>query len=530
MMKKRTIWVIISIMSLALVGLVAFQLYWINSAIRLNNERFHRDVSESLRYVTDRLERQEALFFTAKSVEKIAGLDENEFIHDAPNRIRDLMKSSRMVDGYDSTHITSSSSRLWYFSNDSVETLHIDGQTKVRVQVPPKEQAEIELTADTVVGTDNLKLKVGKLSNKSEMVTIVLEEILSGPKKIKKRIHPATLDSLLKESLTEKGIHIEYEFGVVDSRNNSMIISNTEQHEDLRKSDLKASLFPNDIIDNAHYLMVNFPDEGQFLFRQIWATLASSLVLLIIILGCFTYAILIILRQKKVSEIKTDFINNMTHEFKTPIATVSLACQALNEDEVVNNRDTYQRYLQIIKDENRRLGQQVERVLQVATLERRDIKLKFESLDVKEIVEKAVTSIKLQIEAKEGDVAVSCENKGVLVSGDPVHLSNIIYNLLDNASKYSTKPPKITVSVKVVGSMVSIAVADKGRGMSNDQQKRIFEKFYRVPTGNLHDVKGFGLGLTYVKSIVDAHGGQILVESELGRGTTFTIELPLADG
>jgi two-component system phosphate regulon sensor histidine kinase PhoR len=245
-----------------------------------------------------------------------------------------------------------------------------------------------------------------------------------------------------------------------------------------------------------------------------------------VIIFCFYYAIRIILKQKALSDIKNDFINNMTHEFKTPLATVSLAVEALQDPEL-SNQDTFRnRYLGIIREENKRLVTQVEKVLQAAALDRNEFNLKLESIHLPAMLQACMDQFALQVENRGGKLEFSGEMKDPYIVGDVFHLTHLFNNLLDNANKYSPSNPKIRVAVKEQGSEVQITLQDQGIGMSRDAVKKIFDKFYRVPTGNVHDVKGFGLGLSYVKTMLEAHRGTIQVQSELGKGSTFTINLP----
>ncbi len=234
--------------------------------------------------------------------------------------------------------------------------------------------------------------------------------------------------------------------------------------------------------------------------------------------------------RSKLSEVKNDFINNMTHEFKTPIATISLAHQALSDQDVVRHEDFREKYLGIIGEENKRLERQVEKVLQMAVMERQKLEMKFELIDIHDITRQAITNLKLQVEKKNGYLRESLQAAVSTIVADKVHLTNIIFNLLDNAIKYCKDNPEILLSTRSDHKDVYISVTDRGIGMNNEMQKRIFEKFYRVPTGNVHDVKGFGLGLAYVKNIVDLHGGSITVDSELGKGSTFEIRIPYEKG
>lgn len=257
-----------------------------------------------------------------------------------------------------------------------------------------------------------------------------------------------------------------------------------------------------------------------------FVSMGSSIALLLVLIFIFAYTIYAIIRQKKITEMKTDFINNMTHEFKTPVATIMIASEALKDPEVVEDKSRISRLAGIIYDENIRLGNHIERVLSVARLEKKEIKLESNPVAVNDLINAVVDSMSLQLQKRNAHVALSLNAVDDIVIGDELHLSNVIYNLIDNANKYSTADPQITISTKSNLQKLIIEVADKGIGMTKDQTKRIFDQFYRVPTGNLHDVKGFGLGLNYVQDIVTQMNGTIKVYSEKDKGTTFEVILP----
>ncbi|NJN26461.1 MAG: HAMP domain-containing histidine kinase [Cyclobacteriaceae bacterium] len=314
---------------------------------------------------------------------------------------------------------------------------------------------------------------------------------------------------------------------MIDGTKDSLVLTNAPVFgAEIMASEFRTNLFTRDIIPTDNYLSIQFPNQQTFLIGKIWISLASSVVLVLVIIGIFGFAIYTILNQKKISEIKNDFINNMTHEFKTPISTVALACEALQDDDVKKNDTFLKRYISIIQAENKRLGMQVEKVLQMATLEKKDFKLKLETLDMHEVIDRALANINIQIEKRNGKIDKRLQAGNNEVLADEVHLTNIIYNLLDNASKYSPEKPEITIATHNYNGGIIVRISDKGIGMSREVMSRIFEKFYREPTGNRHDVKGFGLGLTYVKTMLDALGGTISVKSEIARGSTFEIYLP----
>jgi len=355
----------------------------------------------------------------------------------------------------------------------------------------------------------------------------VIENLVNFDKPISERIDAKLLDSLIHAELLHKDIKISYNFGIVDTRNYQLLFNDSSaDNAEMLKVGFQTQLFPNDEFAAPALLYLYFPETNAYILGEMLAVLGSSVVFVLIIIFSFASAVSIIIRQRKLSQITNDFINNMTHEFKTPISTISLACEVMQDTDIRRNEKQLDRYLTVIKDENERLGRQVEKVLQIATLGKGDFKLKIQQIDVNDVIAKAIQNIAIQIENRGGTIDVDFQTDESVIEADEVHLSNIIYNLLDNANKYSPNAPEIKVSTESNKNGVIITVSDKGLGISKETINKVFEKFYRVPTGNVHDVKGFGLGLSYVKTMIEAHYGDISVKSEVGEGSNFTIFLP----
>ncbi len=535
-MTQNTLKWIIVLMALALIGLISFQMYWINNAINISEDRFKKGVQDALNVVSAKLEQQEIVYTAAKKLQYSQegktwiGLDSITFIS---QKRKDSLEGGFLLKEEDV--------RKFYFTPDSAEKNHEHLVVDVETDQPFKSSEGTWIDEDVLIEVKRFKANIdsvveynvsteqtiNKVEEKSEMVTVILNELFSKERKLENRIDKRQLQTLLAASLQNQGIDIDFNYGVIDGENHNLVLTNAGDFKDeIMESEFKTNLFKRDIIPTANYLAVFFPDQQTFLIGKIWFSLASSILLVLVIIGIFGYAVYTIMRQKKISEIKNDFINNMTHEFKTPISTVSLACEALQDEDVKKNDAFLKRYISIIETENKRLGLQVEKVLQMATLEKKDFKLKLEKLDIHEIIDRALDNINLQIEKREGVINkhLAASNRDVIA--DELHLTNIIYNLLDNANKYSRDKPEITISTKNKNGGIVVKISDKGIGMSKEVVKRIFERFYREPTGNLHDVKGFGLGLTYVKTMVDALGGSIGVKSDIAKGSTFEIYLP----
>jgi len=380
---------------------------------------------------------------------------------------------------------------------------------------------------DKVQEENREALTLERTKNKAELVKNVLTDVIHGNRNIHERLDRISLDTLLKKELRNRGITLPYQYGVKNSSNMLFSSFAVNYNPNLLKDAYKAELFPSDLEPQNHFLYVYFPNTQGFILRNMWTVFASCVLLILMIGGIFYTSVNTMLKQKKLANIKNDFINNMTHEFKTPISTISLAVEVMKDNEVKKDSGKMNRYLNIIQDENRRLGTQVEKVLQMALLDKGNVKLKFERVNIHETIEQVLNNLSVQIEQKNGVVNLELEAEHPEIEADEVHLTNIIYNLLDNANKYSPESPEITIRTENVDNSLKISISDKGIGMNKEQISRIFERFYRVPTGNLHDVKGFGLGLSYVKKMVESHQGQVIVESKIGEGSTFEVFLPL---
>jgi len=544
-MSRKMIRTIIALMSLAMIGLIGFQAYWINNAIDVSHVKFNQNVHEALNHIVTNLEKREVYYAASKQINnrpknnRFFQMDSNLFLYNQHSKINK-----------DSFVSHNQQNPMTWESGFRIEDSLLFGNQMVRIsyeisnsgnpdysQFVGEErfysQNQIKVDFNDFEAYENeVRRSIQKFAEKSRMVTIVLDDLLGEQKQISNRVNKEQIDKMLKEQLQMKGIDIDYEYAVVDRGVNYVIFSDYQQNDEkeVLLSDFSIRLFPNDFSSGENYLTIFFPDKTGFLIKDIWLTLTSSVFLVLLIIFCFAYAIFAIIRQKKLSEIKNDFINNMTHEFKTPISTVSLACEALQDKDIQKNESFISRYVEAIRDENKRLGRQVEKVLQMATLDKKEYRLKLEELDIHQIIDKALSHINLQIEKRGGNIQKNLIAGNNIITSDDVHLTNIIYNLLDNANKYSTDKPQIGIDTEDHHQGLLIRISDKGIGMTKEAIDKIFDRFYRVPTGNIHDTKGFGLGLTYVKTILLALGGQIKVKSTPGKGSTFEIILPLNNG
>lgn len=380
-----------------------------------------------------------------------------------------------------------------------------------------------------------LALKIASLGkdtflySRLSVVEDVSKELQETNVPIYKRINFNSLGNLLKQELIANNITLEPSYRVSLAKKDSTIFitASNVKGEFLPENTYKTPLFGNDLFRDPGMLFVSFPNKNSAIISNLSATLASSIGLLLVLVFIFSYTLYAILKQKKLSEMKTDFINNMTHEFKTPVATIMIASEALKDPEVTEDKARLKRLAGIIYDENIRLGSHIERVLSIARLEKGELKMENTEVDMNDLIVIVLDSMELQLQKRNAVINVNTDAENALVYGDELHLSNVIYNLIDNANKYSSDVPEITITTRNTGKNLIIEIADKGIGMTKEQSKRIFDQFYRVPTGNLHDVKGFGLGLNYVQDIIKKLNGTVKVSSEKDRGTTFEISLPL---
>lgn len=501
-MNKKFVWVVIGLMGAAVIGAFWLQMDLIRTAIRENEVKFDKEVFDVLNVVSQRLEEEE---------------------------------KKEMFAQYFNGFVTK------YFNGDGEEAAEIalgSGTGKTSYGVLPTSPLLSQLADDITNNTCECSKCVMERSQKYKSMMAFFQQSGLQAIPLAERIKKENLREILKQELANRGINIEYHYGLLSTESNGFVIIDDRYvvesaepretlpgYQNVYNSKYQVNLFSKET-PAPGMLLIYFPARSSFVGRSVLPNLIGALVFTGIILCCFGYTIYVIFSQKKLSEMKNDFINNMTHEFKTPIATISLAADSISSPIISGDANKVKRFADIIKQENKRMNSQVEKVLQMALIDRKEFSLHLDEVNLHEIVRQALNNFSLRIEQREGSVEGRLEARNPVVQGDLTHISNIINNLLDNADKYSPEKPEITVLTRDARGGVEIVVQDKGIGMTKEARKHIFDKFYRVHTGNVHDVKGFGLGLSYVKAIVNAHKGSIDVKSDLGKGSSFTIFLP----
>ncbi|EDM37493.1 two-component regulatory system, sensor kinase protein [Pedobacter sp. BAL39] len=609
-MKKKSLWLITILMTIALLGVFVMQLYYIREAYKLKTQVFQQDVSQALNAVVNKVQKRYAARHLNKKDEQLRAEREEELRsraqmlvdfkekHKEQEEARKLEQQKKIIaelNMQDSVIRNNYLRPMIITEKEYVALSSMDNNKKSPLQVDLNlgidaagniisaniNQSFIPVRAVTFkLSTDRLPdsiryLAFNPFSRKPLLITLprvgpemaakfrsedeledskfnksykdmladtmtiepssllylqdVAKEMQQENIPINQRISRSVLDTLIGEELLNRNIKLDYDFWVKLANKDSLYfrkVSNVEE-EPLKKNVHKVALFSNDVFRDPGMLYVNFPDENSLIISNLFATMASSAGLLLVLIFIFTYTLYTILRQKKISEMKNDFINNMTHEFKTPVATIMIASEALKDPEITSDQSRVNRLAGIIYDENVRLGNHIERVLSIARLEKKELRLEPSEVNINDLIVVVVDSMSLQLQKKNADITMNLESEPPVIMADELHLSNVIYNLIDNANKYSADAPRITLSTRHTSKNMIIEVSDKGIGMTKEQTKRIFDQFYRVPTGNLHDVKGFGLGLNYVQDIIEQMGGTVKVHSEKDKGTTFEIILPL---
>lgn len=340
---------------------------------------------------------------------------------------------------------------------------------------------------------------------------------------VNNELNARLLEFLLRTEFEKRNIMVDFEYGIYDCTHEKIIYGN---YVPLKSKQKNISNSLPQWSTHGYYFGVQFPNREAHIINQMGIWSFSSFVLLLVIVF-FSYTLFVILKQKRLSEVQKDFINNMTHEFKTPISTIAVSTEVLKDPNIVNQPERLLNYTSIIEKENLRLKQQVERVLQMARLDKEDMGLKKERVEMTQLIQDAIRNTSVALNEKRGIVKEECDSNPCLLHVDKLHITNVLANLLDNAIKYCRVEPEITIKTRHHAKGVTVEVYDNGIGISSENHKRVFQKFFRVPTGNVHDVKGFGLGLSYVKTIIEAHGGTITLQSEVGKGSLFRFFLPV---
>lgn len=560
-------------MGISILGIIAVQLIWMNNAIRVKNELFNRSVNEALNNTVNKLEDiqhfsvvNHLVFDKQAHWKNLKGedFDVSQIPPPPPPAVPhpDSLKTPiapvrmirKMKPGEKSSRIEikveSVKNKQGSYSFDFNSELQNDSDILILNKNMVSGNAVFIFNEDTIVSNVDSLYKISMVQIDSMLTKLdtfdVLRPDISQRAQLKAnrlkrmasqvvteisewdvdRIDNELINDVLTEELQNRNIPIPFEFGILKD---SIFISKNETVTDsvkLSHTEFQVNLYPNDIFQKNIRLALWFPGRESYIYRSLNWLLIASFLFSLIILATFGLSVFYILRQKKVSEMKSDFINNMTHEFKTPIATISVATDSILNEKVVTDPEKIRYFAGMIKKENNRMNRQVEDILTISRLDQKDFEFRWEIVDVHELIKDAVNGIWIQCEKREGKIQLELNAENSEIITDKIHGTNVFYNLLDNAIKYSVNPPDIKITTTKNNRGVLVAVEDKGIGMTKGVQSKIFERFYRQTTGNIHNVKGFGLGLNYVKAVLEANRGNITVQSEPGKGSRFEVFLP----
>ncbi len=521
-MSRRIFILLIVLMTTALIGIIAVQIYWINSSIEIREKQFSNDVKFALAKVSETIQKREIDdYFTEyssniSSAQRSLETTKKDFyfqkIDTAKNEIFTFRQSILESNYKPSTSL---------FDNDSVNFKSLFSEK------------EKEISRMTSGGNSDLQGRtpeerirmVGRQTSLEKAQYESVFKDIAPRRPIYDRVSYNEIKINLDNELKDRGVDTDFEFGVYNEGLATKLKSNGFRKK--KFISYATPLFIDNEGNSDYQLFVSFPKKEKYIIATISNILILAAVFVLIIILAFAGALYQLIRQKQISEIKTDFINNMTHEFKTPIATINLALDAIKNPKIIDDKEKVLRYSNIIRQENKRMHGQVENVLRISKLEKNQLDLSSDVVDVHEVIEEAITHVDLLVKDKGGYINVDYRAKSKEVMASKFHLTNVIVNMLDNAIKYTVDAPKIDIITDNAGRNVTIKIKDQGIGMSKNVQKNVFDKFYREQKGNIHDVKGHGLGLSYVKKVIEHHQGSVYVESEKGKGSTFIVKLPL---
>lgn len=518
-MKNSVIYALMGLMLISLIGIIGVQAIWITDAFTAGEREYTTHVHDALNAVNDAIDNDEAALFIEERFGGVDSLLHQVFISNSDaGQQQIIVQNSGQANELSRIRIQVEKDSVQ--RDDFEEDQQMIWNERFEVRYDNVDSALKNALID--------EEKVHDLSRVSDVVRRMTTERIYGGK-LDERIMPDSLKVKVEQALKQEGIEDRYEFGVYNKHEKRYDTDfSTKGFQTKKKAiDFKKDLFKNDRSQKGLFaLHIQFNDRDAYVWTKVRPMLILSLVFSMLILLCFGYSVYFIFKQKRISQVKNDFINNMTHELKTPLASISLAASSIRHPQVIERPEEIKRFADIISDEERKINAHIEQVLEIASLDRSEMQLNFENCELPDLLNKSLRTIELSLKNVEGHVIFDTIISKAPIQADALHLINVFTNILDNSIKYSEGRPKIVVELRVDAHEYCVSIRDSGIGMSSSEQKQAFDKFYRAERGDIHNRKGFGLGLSYVKSIVEAHQGRVEIQSEKNVGTTVFVYIP----
>ena len=514
-MRKSTIWLLALVMVFAFGGLLYLQVTYVSIILKTSNDQFNETVTRSLLEVSKNLELDE----TKKYLEEDIRRDQNSFVF---QNTQDAQSLGQVI--------SQEKYQLQISDSNGAVSIIQRGEYTSRIQSGPSNPRQS--SANNIVNTsrDLQKTLKDRYQYQQELIKEVILNMLytSSLKPIQERVDFKKLNNYMKAEFLNNGLNLPYQFSVIDKNGTVVYQSDDIQKDRIASEVFTRVLFPNDPPSKQNFLRVYFPTKDDYISSSV-TFLVPSVIFSLILLITFVFTMYIVFRQKKLSEMKNDFINNMTHELKTPVSTISLAAQMLKDSDITKSPDVFKHISGVINDETKRLGFLVEKVLQMSLFERQKAALKLKEVDANDLVVNIAHTFTLKVEKYGGSIDIDLQAVESSIYVDEMHITNVLFNLMDNAVKYRRPDVPLELMARTwnENGKLMISIEDNGVGIKKEYVKKVFDRFFRVPTGNVHDVKGFGLGLAYVRKIIEDHNGSIRADSEINVGTKFIITLPL---
>ena len=525
-MKKKTPYILIALMSFSLIGIIWVQVYWIHNGVQVKEAQFDQLVNGALNSVVIGFEDNESVNFIHKQLASSTSdiIIEKDSVSSTTNSIKKWVNQHVIIDSNNKNESFNYSMTADDNGEEVEMKISINGEEQT-IDINQKIESLEEIMDSTTMLISGTKEKM--FGNRFGNVIIkMVNEFKEIENPIEHLLKDLAIEPVIKNKLTDNGITAPFTYAIINDE--EIIEAFSSEDFDLSEDNYTVKLFKHNLFDNSAQLAINFSGKNQYILKSMWLMVACSIIFTLIILLTFASTIHYMLKQKKLSEMKNDFINNMTHEFKTPISTISLAVDSITHPKIIKDETQINHFADIIRKENLRMNKQVESVLTTALGEKNELDFDQSKIDLNELLQKIPSRMKLQLEANNAILELNLSEQNLSVLADEMHLQNAICNLIDNAIKYNKNNPIISITTNLVNGFCEIKITDNGIGMSNETQKKVFEKFYRVEKGNIHTTKGFGIGLSYVKTIVEAHKGSIALKSKLNHGTVITINIPKA--